>query len=132
MRAQAPEPSEERVHLKGCLCGSGGLSTWGSEVWDQGSSGGKRGCDVEECVSGMSIQAERGGDTGQAVRAQAEEGAPHSGGLTWGNRMGGRAHVSGRGWQQPYGLDYKKGIDSISEHIRNDGCQVSHHQQEKL
>nr|CAI9704779.1 unnamed protein product [Rangifer tarandus platyrhynchus] len=32
MRAQAPEPSEERVHLKGCLCGSGGLSTWGSEV----------------------------------------------------------------------------------------------------
>lgn len=39
--------------------------------------------------------------------------------------MGGRVHVSGRGWQQPYGLDYKEGIDSISKRIRNDGCQVS-------
>lgn len=79
MRAQAPEPSEERVHLKGCLCRSGGLSTWGSEVWDQGSSGGKRGCDVEECVSGMSIQAERGGDTGQAVRALVRRELPAPG-----------------------------------------------------
>ena len=35
--------------------------------------------------------------------------------------------MSGRGWQQLYGLDYKEGIDSISKHISNDGCQLSHH-----
>lgn len=43
-----------------------------------------------------------------------------------GSRMGGRAHLSGGGWQQQYGPDYKEGIDSISTHIKNG------HQQEKL
>ena len=78
-----------------------------------------------------------GSDAGQDVRAQVEWGAPGGShrpvGLTlretgWGE---GRTCLE-RGWPQQYGPDYKEGIDSISEHIKNDGCQVSHRQQEKL
>lgn len=50
----------------------------------QGPRGGKRGCVVEECVSGKSIQAEPGRMQGQDVRAQGEEGGGSHppGGLT--------------------------------------------------
>ena len=95
----------------------------------QGPRGGKRGCVAEECVSGKSIQAEPGRMQGQDVRAQGEEGGglpPSRGPDPEGRRMGGRAHLSGGGWQQQYGPDYKEGIDSISTHIKNG------HQQEKL
>lgn len=50
----------------------------------QGPRGGKRGCFVEECVSGKSIQAERGRMQGQDVRA---------GGGGWG--WGGCSHPPG-------------------------------------
>lgn len=54
-------------------------------------------------------------------------------GLTLRETGWGEGHTClGRGWPQQYGPDYKEGIDSISEHIKNDGCQVSHRQQEKL
>ena len=77
-----------------------------------------------------------GSDAGQDVRAQVEWGGsgglpPSSGPDPEGNRMGGGAHLSGGGWPQQYGPDYKEGFDSINKHIKNDGCQVSH-QQEKL